>query len=1048
MTTKCPSCNTEFDCAPGKYQCVCGTKFLIASDGSVVSLDDESSTPSSQTHSGQESLDETMPGRRARIGKTDGQFETGDLVLGRYEVLAKLGRGGMGVVYRCFDKTGGVEVALKALPPELSQNDIEMEDIRENFRLVYRLHHPNIANCNTLEKDDSNGNYYLVMECVEGEDLRRWIRRKRREGDLTLEMVLPIIRQVASALDYAHKQKIVHRDIKPGNIMLDAEGNVKVLDFGLAAQIHSSMTHVSMTYQGTSGTAPYMAPEQWRGRHQGAAADQYALAVMTYEMLAGYLPFESTDAAVLQQAVLTQDPEPIAFLPKHAQAAIERAMSKDPAHRFASCSDFVDALDGKAAPDVLVAAVVPGVPTTPVAPASSRGEYVTPSSAPAEPRRQDAGKRKKRMLFGLFAGVLLVFLVISAFVMNEYVRTFRRIASSESEDDRSEEPFVRTPEPEQTVDLSDDTEPWIREQVSEPTASPFGGTEQRVQIPPGDKTIVLPGNVKLELVKVEADSFVMSTNDGENLGDEVPHRAILTKDFYIGRTEVTQAQWRGVMGSNPSNFKGNDLPVEKVTWNEAMEFCGKLNSTGKAPNGWKFSLPTETQWEFAARGGNKSKGYKYSGSDDVGEVAWYHDNSGSKTHPVAQKKANELGLYDMSGNVLEWCLDDWNGDSSKLTTEFTRGNDQWYSSRVLRGGGWFYGAGSCRSGYRFHHDPGDRIIWLGFRVALVPADGYGSDREASPANAMPQEQKTEQTIVSSGETQQQQTQKRPADRTISLSGGVKLDLMKVAAGTFTMSSKDGQNYSNEVSHRASLTKDFYIGQTEVTQAQWKAVMGNNPSNVKGNDLPVTSVSWNDAMSFCEKLNGMGKAPSGWKFTLPTETQWEYAARGGNKSKGYKYSGSDNADEVAWHTGNSGGKAHPAGLKTTNELGLYDMSGNVWEWCLDDWNDDSSKLSAEFTRGNVQGRTNRANRGGSWFNGARDARSAGRNSYSPDRRADGLGFRVALVPADGYGSDREASPANAMPQEQKTGQTAVSSGGTPQQQTRKRPADRRSRSPAA
>ena len=129
--------------------------------------------------------------------------------------------------------------------------------------------------------------------------------------------------------------------------MIDDEGNVKVLDFGLAAQIHTSMTRVSMASQGTGGTAPYMSPEQWRGRHQGAAADQYALAVMTYEMLAGHLPFESTDAAVLQQAVLTQDPEPIASLPKYAQAAIERAMSKDPANRFASCSDFVEAMSRK-----------------------------------------------------------------------------------------------------------------------------------------------------------------------------------------------------------------------------------------------------------------------------------------------------------------------------------------------------------------------------------------------------------------------------------------------------------------------------------------------------------------------------------------------------------------------------------------------------------------------------------------------------------------------------------------------------------------------------
>ena len=289
--------------------------------------------------------DVTMPGKRDR--KPDGRFAVGDLIMGRYKVLAELGQGGMGVVYKCFDEDAGIEIALKALPPELSHNTLEMEDIKENFQLVHNLHHPNIASSNTLEKDKSNGNYYLIMECCDGEDLRHWLRRKRKEGELKLEDFLPIIKQVADALDYAHEMKIMHRDIKPGNIMIDSAGKIKVLDFGLAAQIHTSMTRVSMAYHGTSGTGPYMAPEQWRGRAQGAPADQYALAVMAYEMLAGHLPFESTDAAVLREAVLNDVPENITEVPKSAQDAIKRAMSKEPAERFESCSDFAAALGGK-----------------------------------------------------------------------------------------------------------------------------------------------------------------------------------------------------------------------------------------------------------------------------------------------------------------------------------------------------------------------------------------------------------------------------------------------------------------------------------------------------------------------------------------------------------------------------------------------------------------------------------------------------------------------------------------------------------------------------
>lgn len=224
-----------------------------------------------------------------------------------------------------------------------------------------------------------------------------------------------------------------------------------------------------------------------------------------------------------------------------------------------------------------------------------------------------------------------------------------------------------------------------------------------------------------------------------------------------------------------------------------------------------------------------------------------------------------------------------------------------------------------------------------------------------------------------------------------MSGDVKLELARVDAGTFTMGAMDGENYDNEVPHRVTLTRDFYLGKTEVTQAQWKAVMGNNPSYFKGDDLPVENVSWNDAMEFCRKLNEMGKAPDGWKFTLPTEAQWEYASRGGNKSRGHKYSGSNDVGEVAWYEGNN---THPVATKGANELGLYDMSGNVWEWCLDRY--DSYSGDATDPSGPSDG-SFRVNRGGSWRSYARNCRSADRGSNVPGRRGSDRGFRLALVP---------------------------------------------------
>ena len=237
-------------------------------------------------------------------------------------------------------------------------------------------------------------------------------------------------------------------------------------------------------------------------------------------------------------------------------------------------------------------------------------------------------------------------------------------------------------------------------------------------------TVVLPDGSTLDMNMVKAGSFEMSAGDLENKPDEIPHKVTLKRDFYIGQTEVTQAQWVAVMGFNPSCFKGDDRPVDQVSWNDAMQFCENLNNSGKAPNGWRFSLPTETQWEYAARGGQKSKGYRFSGSNDIGRVAWYRLALDVETQPVGQKLANELGLFDMSGNVWEWCLDDWKDKSDKQTPEFwrKRESDTDNTNRVERGGSWYCVEVYCRcSGIRYFHGANERIYDLGFRVALVPA---------------------------------------------------------------------------------------------------------------------------------------------------------------------------------------------------------------------------------------------------------------------------------------------------------------------------------------
>jgi sulfatase modifying factor 1 len=220
----------------------------------------------------------------------------------------------------------------------------------------------------------------------------------------------------------------------------------------------------------------------------------------------------------------------------------------------------------------------------------------------------------------------------------------------------------------------------------------------------------------IEMVFVKGGTFNMGSNDGESVA-KLTHQVTLS-DFYIGKCEVTQKQWQDIMGSNPSNFKNCDnCPVEQVSWYDVQEFIKKLNEkTGK-----NYRLPTEAEWEYAARGGasaSSATATKYSGSNNLDEVAWYDGNSGNKTHPVGQKKPNELGIYDMSGNVWEWC-NDWYGKYSNDSQTNPQGASS-SSFRVLRGGSWLRNDGDYRVSSRGSSMPIYRKSHRGFRLALVP----------------------------------------------------------------------------------------------------------------------------------------------------------------------------------------------------------------------------------------------------------------------------------------------------------------------------------------
>ncbi|MEI6141604.1 MAG: formylglycine-generating enzyme family protein, partial [Mariniphaga sp.] len=219
-----------------------------------------------------------------------------------------------------------------------------------------------------------------------------------------------------------------------------------------------------------------------------------------------------------------------------------------------------------------------------------------------------------------------------------------------------------------------------------------------------------------DMVAIKGGTFQMGSNESS---DEKPIHTVTVSDFSIGKTEVTQAQWVAVMGSNPSNFKGDNLPVETVSWDDIQVFINKLNTkTGKT-----YRLPTEAEWEYAAGASTSpvTDRNKYAGTNSessLGNYAWYSANSGSKTHPVGTKQPNQFGLYDMSGNVWEWCSD-WYGSYSSSPQNNPKGASSG-SFRVLRGGSWSDVAQRCRVAYRLSYAPDNRYAYLGFRPVLVP----------------------------------------------------------------------------------------------------------------------------------------------------------------------------------------------------------------------------------------------------------------------------------------------------------------------------------------
>ena len=486
---------------------------------------------------------------------------------------------------------------------------------------------------------------------------------------------MPILRQVAEALDYAHRRKIIHRDVKPANVMVAPDGTVKVLDFGLAAQIQTSLSRVSQVKYGTSGTGPYMAPEQWRGQYQDGASDQYALAVLAYELLAGRLPFENQDPLVLKHAVQEDPPPRIEALGDPAGSVLARGLAKERAARYGSCGEFVEALAGRG--------------ETKAESRKQKAEIGQPEGQSARggdsAHKSEIASRKSRMARVAGVAVLALLACLGVWQWGWNSR-----------------PAKRKPPGEAAAPANAREKPTL---------------DGRYENSLGMKFVLVPGAEVLFSVwdtRVKDYKAFAQANSGVDGSWQNPE--------YRGQ-KVTPTE---------------DCPVVNVSWEDAKAFCAwltrKEQAEGKISASQSYRLPADWEWSVAVglnesrSGAPKDKSGQVPGRypwgtwppprgagnyadatakrafSDLPVIEGYEDGYAT-TSPVGSFETNRYGLYDMGGNVWQWC-EDW--------------YDTAQNSRVLRGASWNLSFPAyLLSSYRRGTSPGIRDDDLGFRCVLV-----------------------------------------------------------------------------------------------------------------------------------------------------------------------------------------------------------------------------------------------------------------------------------------------------------------------------------------
>ena len=522
---------------------------------------------------------------------------------------------------------------------------------------------------------------------------------------------------------------------------------------------------------------------------------------------------------------------------------------------------------------------------------------------------------------------------------------------------------------------------------------------------------VATNSIGMKLVYIPAGSFLMGSSSSaaqlareydapeESFTDEFPqHQVRISEGFWMGQTEVTQGQYKSVMNVQPWSRQPRvqedaNNPAAYMTWEDAAVFCRKLSQQ----EGKTYRLPTEAEWEYACRAGTTTRFSSGDSDSSLDEYAWYSGNSSNTMHPFGQKRVNAFDLYDMHGNVKEWCSDWYDEDYYSNSPSVDPNGPPTGASHSLRGGSWNWPEGGLRSSYRNHYYPVYRGDNVGFRV-VHSKSGPHVEPDRGP----------ERPEVAAEEPVEAAPLPKPGDV---VTNSIGMKLIYIPAGSFVMGSrhseaqltkeynqKEGYFASEFPQHQVRICEGFWMGQTEVTQGQYKSVMNaqpwsRNPVVEESANNPAIWVTWEDAAAFCRKLSQQ----EGKTYRLPTEAEWEYTCRAGTTTRFSFGDSSSSLGDYAWFENNAmfvdQKYAHAVGQKKPNPWGMYDMHGNVWEWCSDWYKED---YYAQAHRDNPKGPTtgtSRSLRGGAWNHGGEDLRCSYRRYSSPGGRHLNVGFRV-------------------------------------------------------